>query len=219
MKLIIELIKEHSPASYFVVAIVVLIGLGSLSSYVNPEGIEDSYVRNGQPKNRGVMASVSYIKDRAKKIREIEKRAAGRKNELASFSESRFFRSKLLKYYDALSVVATLEAFSDRAFKSLGRVENDHVSQEAYLSLTPHYLMISISSSGKAISITATRQAEELNLDRLKQLALRTEKTSDGIYYTLFEEIVSGKKYRHTAMETKGFGGHQVSWNIAIAPN
>jgi hypothetical protein len=212
MKMIIKMIKENGPVSYFIIAVAVLIGLGSLSSFVNPEGIQENYVRNGQPKKAGVMVSV-------KKGREVAKKVAQRRKELGSFSESYFYKSKLLHFFNAQSIAETFEAFGDRTFKGLGKTNNGQISQEAYLSLAPHYLMITISKTEKTISVSATRQAAELNLERLKQLASSAEKTRNGIIYSLFEEGFSGIRYKHTAMETKMFGGHQVSWNISVAPN
>ena len=45
MKKIILLIKKNSPVSYVLIAIAVLIGIGTLNSYINPEGIYRSYER------------------------------------------------------------------------------------------------------------------------------------------------------------------------------
>ena len=212
MSTIVQMIKENSPASYFIIAVVVLIALGSLSSFVNPEGIQESYVRNGQPKKTGIVSTIL----KATKVSDEFKRKVRVQN---SFSEGYFYKSKLLEYFKAQSVEDVLSAFDNRKFKSMGQVKSDQVSQEAYLSLTPHFLKITISTTGNGKTISATRQASELPLDQLKKLSSKVEKVTDGVIYHLIGGTVSGKRYSHTAKETKMFGGHQLSWTIAEKPS
>ncbi len=51
-------------------------------------------------------------------------------------------------------------------------------------------------------------------MNQIRSAATRIEETGNGMVFHMSEESVSGNRFRHMAMETKMYGGHQVSWSI-----
>ena len=143
-----------------------------------------------------------------------------------AYAENYFSLSLAKNLFAGADISNALSRTSRNDFKFIGEGEENGVKQSGYLSIKPHFLMVTISkesNSNNILSVNVTRIDTDIPASKIKYLAFdsRTDGKGKNKVRTLYmgDGSINGIPIRHLLQETSQYtqGDYkQVTWMYAV---